>query len=50
MKAEGANTELVDEVKAYISSRNKLESVTGTSLVLIDDQTILLESPDHHAK
>ena len=41
MKAEGANTlELVDEVKAYISTRNELESVTGTQLVLIDDQTI----------
>ena len=41
MKAEGANTlDLVDEVKAYIESRNTLESVTGTRLVLIDDQTI----------
>ena len=41
MKAEGGNTlELVDEVKAYISTRNELESVTGTKLVLIDDQTI----------
>ena len=41
MKAEGANTlELVDELKAYISTRNELESVTGTKLVLIDDQTI----------
>jgi multidrug efflux pump subunit AcrB len=41
MKAEGANTlELVDEVKDYITTRNVLESVTGTRLVLIDDQTI----------
>ncbi len=41
MKAEGANTlELVDEMKAYIETRNALESVTGTRLVLIDDQTI----------
>lgn len=41
MKAEGANTlELVDEVKEYINNRNELESVTGTRLVLIDDQTI----------
>lgn len=41
MKAEGANTlELVDEVKDYIESRNALEAVTGTRLVLIDDQTI----------
>jgi len=41
MKAEGANTlELVDEVKDYIDTRNELESVTGTRLVLIDDQTI----------
>ena len=41
MKAEGANTlELVDEVKDYIESRNVLEAVTGTRLVLIDDQTI----------
>ena len=41
MKAEGANTlELVDEVKDYIDIRNELESVTGTRLVLIDDQTI----------
>ena len=41
MKAEGANTlELVDELKAYISTRNELESVTGTKLILIDDQTI----------
>lgn len=41
MKAEGANTlELVDEVKDYIEARNELEAVTGTRLVLIDDQTI----------
>jgi multidrug efflux pump subunit AcrB len=41
MKAEGANTlELVDEVKDYIETRNALEAVTGTRLVLIDDQTI----------
>lgn len=41
MKAEGANTlELVDEVKDYITTRNALEAVTGTRLVLIDDQTI----------
>ncbi|NCW74939.1 MAG: efflux RND transporter permease subunit, partial [Gammaproteobacteria bacterium] len=41
MKAEGANTlELVDEVKDYIEIRNALEAVTGTRLVLIDDQTI----------
>ena len=41
MKAEGANTlELVDEMKVYIDTRNALESVTGTRLVLIDDQTI----------
>ena len=41
MKSEGANTlELVDELKAYISTRNELESVTGTKLILIDDQTI----------
>ncbi len=41
MKAEGANTlELVDEVKEYIQTRNELEAVTGTRLVLIDDQTI----------
>jgi multidrug efflux pump subunit AcrB len=41
MKAEGANTlELVDEMKAYIDTRNALESATGTRLVLIDDQTI----------
>jgi multidrug efflux pump subunit AcrB len=41
MKAEGANTlELVDEVKDYITTRNMLEAVTGTRLVLIDDQTI----------
>ena len=41
MKAEGANTlELVDEVKDYIEARNELDAVTGTRLVLIDDQTI----------
>ena len=41
MKAEGANTlELVDEMKEYIQTRNELEAVTGTRLVLIDDQTI----------
>lgn len=41
MKAENANTlELVDEVKAYITERNALETATGTRLVLIDDQTI----------
>lgn len=41
MKAEGANTlELVDEVQEYIETRNELEAVTGTRLVLIDDQTI----------
>lgn len=41
MKAEGANTlELVDEVNAYIEERNKYEAITGTRLVLIDDQTI----------
>ena len=41
MKAEGANTlELVDEVKDFLIERNQLVSVTGTRLVLIDDQTI----------
>ena len=41
MKAEGANTlELIDEVKDYIETHNELEAVTGTRLVLIDDQTI----------
>lgn len=41
MKAENANTlELVDEVKVFVDERNALETVTGTRLVLIDDQTI----------
>ena len=51
MKAEGANTlELIDEVKDYIETHNELEAVTGTRLVLIDDQTIPTQSAQHHAE
>ena len=41
MKKESANTiDLVDTVKAYITSRNELEVQSGVRIELVDDQTI----------
>ncbi len=41
LKKESANTiDLVDEVKAYMQSRNSLEVQSGVRMELIDDQTV----------